>query len=121
MIKFLKSIKTKKLAIEQSAKLVDLDRWRAVFQSKEALVVEFYCVDCFTYDTLELVLKPPTATLVANEENPGFKDLLDLCAAEWPRFWDDLQKLSTTAFSKRQFVYLRSQGTEGFEYVVFEP
>jgi hypothetical protein len=117
----LKSIKAKKRAVEQSAKPVDIDRWRAVFQSKEALVVEFYCVDCFTYDTLELVLKSPTATLVANEENPGFTDLLDLCAAEWPRFWDDYTALATKAFDARQFVYVRSQGAEGFEYVVYEP
>ncbi len=121
MKKFWKSIKAKFRAAENAQSPVDIERWESVLKSKEAIVVEFYCLDCFSYDTLELVLKSPTSTLVASEDNPGFKDLLDLCGAEWPRFWNDYAVLTTTAFSQRQFVYVRSQGNEGFEYVAYEP
>lgn len=121
MIKFLKSIKAKARTAERAKSPVDIQRWECVFKSNESIVVEFSCLDCFTYDTLELVLKSPSSTVVASEDNPGFNELLDLCGAAWPRFWDDYRELSTTAFSKRQFVYVRSQGNEGFEYVAYEP
>ena len=105
MIKFLKSIKARLEAVRRPPKPVDLDRWKAAMNSSEPHRVSFFSLDCITFDTLELVLDSASVNLYANEDNPGFKELVDLCGATWPSFWDDYLTLTSKAFAQESFEY----------------
>ena len=73
--------------------------------SSEPYRVSFCSLDCFSFDTLELVLDSASVNLVANEDNPGFKELVDLCGGTWSSFWDDYLTLTSKAFAQESFEY----------------
>ena len=105
MKKFLKSIKARLEAARRPPEPVDLDRWKAAMNSSEPHRVSFCSLDCIGFDTLELVLDSASVNLVANEDSPGFKELVDLCGGTWPSFWDDYLTLTSKAFAQESFEY----------------
>lgn len=81
------------------------------------MVLYFQLLELYSYDTLELMLKSPDASLIGHGDEPGFDELLSLCGEIWPGIWAARSFLTQDPLSERLFVFLRASGAESFEFV----